>query len=171
MIHQRTLVLLLFLALSLLAAACGGATSKIEETNIAADMAAQGALSQAEEPAPAEAPVTHIDSTTRAELDTFLAKGPPFLLGQIQVNPVFKNGAFAGWEMAAFRGELRSVLGLIPGDVVVRVYAMPIERPDQIEAIYLKLMTETHIVLDIVRDGKPQQLSAPIATDEPVASP
>jgi type II secretory pathway component PulC len=149
-------------------AACGGSISAVEETNIAADLAAHG-KKPVEDTAPEDKiAVTQIASVTRAELDAIIAKGPPYLLARIQLDPVFENSVFVGWELAGYRSELQSVLGLAPGDIIMQINDLPIERPEQIEVLYQQLKTAAQIVFDVRRGGRRIQLVSPIL---PASSP
>jgi len=143
------------------ATSCGGSVEQVHETDIAADLAERGVHPEGNEPKePPPQPV--ISTVTRPELNGVIEKGPPLVLAMVQVDSVLENGKFVGWKIVSFRTEAQEILGLKPEDILTRVNAMPIERPEQIEAVYQKLKTADKISFDIIRAGQKQQLVSPI---------
>ena len=79
----------------------------------------------------------------------------------IEEQPVFLAGKFHGFKIAALKGDLARS-GLQPGDVVVRVNKMPIEKPDQAFAAFKTMETAPELRIDYERAGTPRELVIPI---------
>lgn len=88
-------------------------------------------------------------------------------LGAVLVNvaiedqPVFVGGKFHGFKIAALKGDLQRS-GLGPGDVIVRVNRMPIEKPDQAFAAFKSMENANELRIEYERAGTPRELVIPI---------
>src|SRR5690606_10955693 len=86
------------------------------------------------ETAPSEAPSAPPASEgtiARAQLDAVLEQGFGRFLGRVTTEPHLEGGRFVGHRLTELRSELFDGVDLRPGDTVVRVNGMPVERPGQ----------------------------------------
>jgi S1-C subfamily serine protease len=74
---------------------------------------------------------------------------------------------FQGWEIRRlYPGDpCYQGIDLRPADVVTRVNGKPIEKPDQAFEVMNSLRAAPDLVVDFLRDGKPQKLTLTIAND------
>ncbi len=147
-----------------LAAACGGPSASRKPDPAPAAAAGEPARAQpadnkpttATQPAAPEA--TPENAITRAVLMKFHKRGPQRFIARLRVKATFNRGRFFGWRMLSYRGP-----GPIkPGDVIIDVNGMPIERPDQFMKVWEKLPTIKELTVKLLRDGKPNTLRYPV---------
>ncbi len=117
---------------------------------------------------PPGAPTT----TTRAELQAFLDRGLPELLGRMRTAPVLDRqgpGArFVGFRLVALADDLRcGPFGLREGDIVTAVNGHGIERPEEALEVWQQLYEATTISLSLLRGGVAQEAAITVV-DEPV---
>jgi len=93
----------------------------------------------------------------RAELDRALARGPGWLLGQLDPEPVRQSGRFVGWRIAEVFPDAPDVCppgcDLLPGDVILAVQGDPLQTPQALEALIARLDGLSTLAIDRVRDG------------------
>jgi type II secretory pathway component PulC len=93
----------------------------------------------------------------RAELDRALARGPGWLLGQLDPEPVRNGGRFVGWRIASVFPDAPDVCppgcDLLPGDVILAVQGDPLQTPHALEAMIARLDALSALEIDRVRDG------------------
>jgi type II secretory pathway component PulC len=124
------------------------------------------------EPEPAAQPAPENESTeparevARPDLDEVLDQGPGAFLGRLEVRPYFDGKKFAGWELVAFKDPASRLAsaGLEPGDVVKRVNAHRLERPEHLQKLGYELRSAHIIVVEGLRAGEPFELHFAVAT-------
>ena len=106
-----------------------------------------------------------ITSLHRSEVKQTIAKGLGYFLqnGSVEDWPVMRNGKFYGFKIKTLNAEWG--LDLRPGDVVTRVNGMPIEHPEEADAVLRSLDKAKALRVDFERDGKPSSLELPITED------
>ena len=99
----------------------------------------------------------------RAEVDqVLLQQGPAWVLRRVISEEVMgRDGKFTGWRMVGLPEEWRGI-DLKPGDVVMRVNGMPIERPEQAFEAWKSVARLPAIKLTMLRDGAPREVTIPI---------
>lgn len=128
-----------------LVVACGGAELSSETPSVP-------------EPAPSPAPPERRGTIARAELDRVLDAGLGRFLQSVTTEPHLDGRRFVGFRVLELRGELFAGVDLAPGDTIVRVNGMPIERPEQALAAWNALRVASELTLDVLRDGQARQL-------------
>lgn len=149
---MRASALLLFGTLSLAFAGCGGSTTP--------ETASASAVVPVVE-TPAEPPQPRREGTiTRAELLPVLEGGLGRFLGGVGTEPEVEAGRFVGWRITRFFPEDPRFTGIAlhTGDVVTRVNAQPIERPEQAFRVWDGLRVASELVVDFTHEGQPQQM-------------
>lgn len=139
------------LALLLALAGCGGSTTTPETASTEAPVVE----TPAEPPQPRRAGVI-----ARAELLPVLEGGLGRFLGGVGTEPQVESGRFVGWRITHFFPEDARFadIALRPGDVVTRVNAQPIERPEQAFRVWDGLRVASELVVDFQHEGQPQQM-------------
>ncbi len=133
--------------LTLLAAGCGGA----------APARPTAARPTAEEERPPSPPVTE-GTIARAELEAVLDQGLGRFLQVVGTEPHLEAGRFVGHRLTELRGRLFERVDLAPGDTLLRVNGMAIERPEQAMAAWNALRVASELTIDYQRDGESRQL-------------
>lgn len=111
------------------------------------------------------APVVQAGTITRAALRAELARGIGRFLQNVKTEAVLSHGHFVGWRMLALfpkRPDVH-VQGIRPGDVLIRVNGVSVERPEDFKSVWDTLDTAKELVLEIERDGQPSALHYAIA--------
>lgn len=135
------------LALAAVAAVgCGGAETREEEPVTVDD----------EIEAPREPFTLYKDEVERA-----LERGLQPLIADVNLRPVHDGGRFLGWRLQFLKpGESPYRESAVrPGDVLVRVNEQPLERPDQMMAVWKSLEGTDHITFQVVRGGRPLDIT------------
>lgn len=141
-------------ALVLLAlAACGGAPARTETA----------ASAEPEEEEPPPAPLSSEGTIARAELDPVLEAGLGRFLQRVSTEPHLDAGRFVGHRITELRGDLFASVDLQPGDTLLRINGMPIERPEEALAAWNALRVASELTIDLMRDGERRQLRYAIA--------
>jgi hypothetical protein len=113
--------------------------------------------------APAPSPVASEEgehTVLRNDVLDILDRGIPWFLRQIDTEPELDRGAFVGFRLTAFFANdtrFRAV-DLVPGDVVLRVNGLPIERPEHAYRIWQELRVASEIRVEYLRAGQPRQI-------------
>jgi len=110
---------------------------------------------------------------TRSLVRQAVQAGIGSFLSGVELSPVLQAGRFVGFRLERARGLARwnaSGLAVRRGDVVTRVNGSPIERPEQAQAVFARLVDADAIVLDVVRDSGPMTLRVPITADPPAVT-
>lgn len=105
---------------------------------------------------------------TRSLVQRTVQAGIGSFLSGIELSPVLRAGRFVGFRIERARALPRwnaAGLALRPGDVVTRVNGSAIERPEQAQAVFARMVDAEAIVLDVLRDDSPVTLRVPITAD------
>jgi hypothetical protein len=148
---MRSWTLLFFGTVSLAFAGCGGSTTTPETASAEAPVVET----------PAEPPQPRREGTiTRAELLPVLEGGLGRFLGGVGTEPQVESGRFVGWRITRFYPEDPRFTGIAlhTGDVVTRVNAQPIERPEPAFPVWDGLRVASELVVDFTREGQAQQM-------------
>lgn len=101
----------------------------------------------------------------RSQLKRFAERpGEFFQSVDLDDHAVFADGKFHGFRLVALRDGLERS-GLQPGDVVVSVNKMPIERPEHAIAVFHSLEKAKELRVDYERNGEPKTVTVPIIDD------
>lgn len=153
---------LYLILLTTLGLGCGGpaASQKADPRPQQAPSRSKPAASAKQSPAAAK-PSLPEGSISRTELLAYHKKGPQRFIAKVRVKATFRRGKFFGWRMLEYHGP-----GPIkPGDVVIDVMGMAIERPDQFMKVWEKLPTVQVLTVKLLRQDKIQTLSYPVVDD------
>lgn len=138
----------LLFAVSWALSACGASTPR--STSLP-----EAAL-QEDEP-PRTPPVTE-GTIVRGELDQVLAQGLGRFLQVVTTEPHLDGGRFVGHRLTELRGPFFRGVDLRPGDTLVRINGMAIERPEQALAAWNALRVASELTVEYVRDGARREL-------------
>lgn len=169
MVMQRIVLLVSTCAL---AAACASGGSHIDVSPAEVPLPTRpssGATSTPAEPVEDATPVV----LTRALVRQTVQLGIGTFLAGVELSPVLRGGRFVGFRIDRARGLARwnaSGLAVRRGDVVTRVNGSPIERPEQAQAVFTRLVDADAIVLDVIRDGGAVTLRIPVTADPPTVT-
>lgn len=93
---------------------------------------------------------------SRVVLQAELQRGIGAFLRQVRTKPAMQRGRFVGWrvlELFKKRPEVH-VLGVKPGDTVLKVNGRSLERPEQFKSVWDTLGAAPELVIEIERDGR-----------------
>lgn len=107
---------------------------------------------------PPEAPPATEGTIARAELDAVLDQGLGRFLQRVTTEPHLEEGRFVGHRLTELRSELFEGLDLLPGDTLVRINGMRLERPEQALEAWNALRVASELMVDLLRDGERRQL-------------
>jgi len=124
-------------------------------------------------PAPSVAPPAMMVTATlppgeiaRSDYERVLQEPPGAFLARISVEPTFRLRAagetqappqFLGWTVRRLDPRF-GPSALRRGDVIVKVDGRSVERPEQFAEAWRAARGQSQLTIDVVRDGKPQQL-------------
>lgn len=106
------------------------------------------------------AQIVRVGTIPRSALRAELARGIGRFLQNVKTEAVLSRGHFVGWRMLALfpkRPEVH-VQGIKPGDVLIRVNGVSVERPEDFKSVWDTLDTAKELVLEIEREGQPSAL-------------
>jgi membrane-associated protease RseP (regulator of RpoE activity) len=162
------------------AAACGGATPDYVSDTVPPDEDDPRALADREDPEPQAAPAaarsielpTGVAGTiARAPLVRVLDAGPGRFLAGVEVEPVFADRKFRGWQIvrlaAVDHPAVRSPLA--DGDVILAVNGQRIAKPAQLQVVWEELRSAGELVIAGERGGQPFELRYLIESGTPGA--
>jgi type II secretory pathway component PulC len=135
-----------------LASGCGAPRSAAEQTFV-----------EVERPEPPPAPPSTEGTIARAELDAVLAAGLGRFLQRIETEAHVDAGRFVGHRVRALSDGVFAGVDLQPGDTIVSVNGLPIERPEQAMAAWDALRVASELTIEYLRDGEARQLRFAIA--------
>lgn len=141
------------LLVGLFITACGGAATPDAREPVAAQ-------AQAPEPPP---PVHSEGTIARAELDQVLADGIGRFLQQVETEPHLDEGRFVGFRFTQLRSEFLTGVDLRPGDTLLSVNGLPLERPEEAVQIWNALRVASELTVEVLREGERRQLRFAIA--------
>lgn len=171
MISPMSLSSLLVSAATLLASACASSSPEIAPAPVgpAPTPVVVGAAPVAA-PAPAPAPRTcdmflKPGVIKRASLVAVVDAGMARWLQSVEGDRSLGNHRFQGWLIKSLHpaDPCYQQVDLRPGDVVRKVNARSIEKPDQAFEVFESMRTAPALVVDYVRAGKPGQVTLQIA--------
>jgi len=142
------------LLLTLLLAGCGAASNGAEEPT------AEASVNAAEEPPP---PVQREGTIARARLDDVLARGIGRFLQHVETEPHLDEGRFVGFRVTELRSEIFEGVDLQPGDTLLSVNGLPIERPEEAMQVWNALRVASELTVEYLREGERHQLRFAIA--------
>ncbi len=132
---------------------CGGAA-----TPEAREPAAEASVTVEAPP-----PVRSEGTIARAELDQVLAGGFGRFLQRVETEPHLDEGRFVGFRFTALRTPLFEGVDLQPGDTLLTVNGMPIERPEEALQVWNALRVASELTVEYLREGERRQLRFAIA--------
>lgn len=104
-------------------------------------------------------------------MNELLDQGFPHFLKRVEVEPSLDNGKFKGWAIVALNPpEFWQGVDLKPGDVVVSVNGLPLERETQAFEAFESLRSAEKLEVSYLRAGEPRKLAYKIV-DAPSAPP
>jgi hypothetical protein len=101
----------------------------------------------------------------RVALKAELQRGIGAFLRQVRTKPALERGRFVGWrviELFKKRPDIR-VLGLRPGDTVLKINGRSLERPEQFKLVWDGLLDASELIVEIERAGRRCELRYVIA--------
>jgi len=134
---------------------CGSAAPEAEEPRAEAEPAVA-------EEAPTGPPRSE-GTIARAELDEVLAGGFGRFLQRVATEPHLDAGRFVGFRLRELRTEIFSGVDLQPGDTLISVNGLPIERPEEALQIWNGLRVTSELTVEYLRAGERRQLRFAIA--------
>ena len=138
-------------SLALAQLACGGSAPPVETPH---------ATARFEAPPPT---VTSPSTIRRAELDVVLGQGLGAFLSRVAVEPDVREGRFVGFRLTELRDqELFAGVDLQPGDTVLSINGMAIERPEQAYEAWSSLRVASELTVDLMRASESRRLRYPI---------
>lgn len=100
---------------------------------------------------------------TRADLEARLDREMSRLISETTLTPVTSRGQIAGFTLSRIpAGTILETLGLRAGDVLVSVNDTPIDSFTTLVGLWPKLQTSSSVRAQVVRDGKPLDISVAI---------
>lgn len=92
----------------------------------------------------------------RAAVDEVLLQGPQRFIRRIRLSPATVAGKFVGHRVddIARDDPILGTVDIHPGDVIVGVNGMPLERPDQFMAAWEGLKEADELRLEFLRGGR-----------------
>lgn len=116
-------------------------------------------------PAPAAPAPRPAGTLYRNEVDDLINQGFPAFLQKVQVEPSLDNGRFRGWAIVSLSPpEFWQGVDLKPGDVVVSVNGLPIERETEAFDAFESLRAADRLEVKYFRAGQPRTLAYKIIT-------
>ena len=137
---------------SVLLAGCGAAAPEAREPVAAASV----------EPEPPPLPRSE-GTIARAALDEVLEGGLGRFLQRVETQPHLEEGRFVGFRVTELRTELFSEVDLRPGDTLLSVNGMRIERPEEALHAWNSLRVASELTIELLRAGERRQLRYAIA--------
>lgn len=95
----------------------------------------------------------------RDEVDATVDQGLGYFLQRLELEPALDNGRFRGFRVAAMRPpEWWEGVDLKPGDVILNVNGMPIERDTQAYEAFIALKKSSELRVEYLRGGQSRAL-------------
>jgi type II secretory pathway component PulC len=113
-------------------------------------------------PRPEPAVPSSAEGISREDLDRALAAGPAALLAEVRTEPVFEQGRFVGFKIAAFVNEPPTVIDLRVNDVILSVNGRKVERPEDYFEVFRALEKADELSFEVLRGGEKKTLRYPI---------
>ena len=139
--------MLLTLALS----ACGAATTEDLAPPIPADFAGGESPSEGLD-------VSDHGQIPREELEQVLAIGLGAFLQHVSTEPDLREGRFVGFRLTELSAPFFDGVDLRPGDTVLSVNGMTIERPEEALRVWNGLRVASELTVEYLRDAERHQV-------------
>lgn len=164
--HLKTMMIVTALAVAL--AACGKKAQKPDpklndppEGEATAPLPDGPPVVRQESETPDQPPVEGEDgeaAVTRAELDAFLDKGPPYVLTIVTFEPMHSDQGFLGFQITEVTSGARAFMTpqIRVGDVVTHVNGVRILRPEHLNEAWRTLDKASSVRVDFLRRGEQQ---------------
>ncbi len=138
----------------LVASACGGGAPP-RGTQSAAEPPPEAIA-----PEPPPPPPSTQGEIPRVALAAVLDAGLGRFLQGVETEPELDGGRFVGFRIVSLYpdDERMRAVDLAPGDVVISVNGLPIERPEQAMHVWSSLRVVSELLIDYRRDGAERQL-------------
>lgn len=154
-----------WLALALLVGCAARSSGKAHVNTATATTAQPTAPSAASaEPATSDAAVAktlasdgYLGVVDRAGLVAIVEQGLGRMLARLKLSPVMEGNRFRGFRVSALDPQWIDC-GLQVGDVLLRLNAQPIERPEQAMVAFESLRVASEIAVELQRAGEKQVL-------------
>ena len=93
---------------------------------------------------------------SRADVDSFLARGPSYVLTIVTVEPVHREGGFQGYQLTDVTRGAREFITpqLRVGDVVTHINGVRMARPEDFMQAWRSLDKVGQIRIDFTRQGE-----------------
>lgn len=91
----------------------------------------------------------------RSVLRRHIDRGAGEFNSKLRVRAAFMRNRFYGWKVLSYRGPGKKIRS---GDIITSINDKSIERPNQCMAIWNSLARSNHLVVKLVRQGKPMVL-------------
>jgi hypothetical protein len=108
----------------------------------------------------------------RQAWDDAYARGPSWLIQQVRVRPVLRNGSFFGFQVLSLFPDrpVASPLAVKLGDIIRSVNGHGVERPDHFMKLWEANRNATSLSLQLIRDRRQLEVTWSIGA-YPVTSP
>ncbi len=106
---------------------------------------------------------------TRRVLTDAATRGLGHLLSEVDVTPVVVSGRFVGFRLLGalnLRRWRRAGADLMPGDVIVRINGMDIDRPERATACLAAVRDATELRVELLRHGEPRTVTVPVSAGQ-----
>jgi type II secretory pathway component PulC len=103
----------------------------------------------------------------RAEYEQVLKDGLQKVMRWYYVKPAYKGSAFIGFQVEDILKEELKKGPLKPGDVIVTINDLPVERPEHAMAIWRGLWSKKVLTLVLMRKGQKIVYEIPIVSQQP----
>lgn len=153
-----------------LLAACAGGRAHVDVTPAEVPFAAPSSGNAEAAVTPAPTPDEGAAVLTRAVMRRTVEQGIGAFLAGVELTPVLSGGRFTGFRIDHARDLRRwnaAGMSLREGDVVTRINGQAIERPEQAQAVFVRMATADAVIVDVLRDGAPVTLRTPVVVDAP----
>jgi hypothetical protein len=101
-------------------------------------------------------------AVARPDLLDVLGRSVGDFLRLVEVEQELGDGGFVGWRITSLPQRTPAWLDVQRGDVVTAVNGMPVERPDDAQAIWETLQVASEVRIDLTRAGERRSVRIPV---------
>lgn len=101
-------------------------------------------------------------AVTRPDLLDVLGRSAGDFLRLVEIEAEVRDGTFEGWRIATLPEGTPAWIDVQRGDVVTSVNGMPLERPEDAQAIWETLQVASEVRIDLTRAGERRSVRIPI---------
>jgi hypothetical protein len=101
-------------------------------------------------------------AVVRPDLLDVLGRSAGDFLRLVEVEAEVRDGAFAGWRITSLPEGTPSWIDVQRGDVVTAINGMPVERPEDAQAIWETLQVASEVRIDLERAGERRSVRIPV---------